>query len=66
MYILLSGSPPFDGNNDNEILLSSARGLYNVTGDPWPKISEEAKDLLSKLLCSADERLSSAQALEHI
>ncbi|CAG9312657.1 unnamed protein product [Blepharisma stoltei] len=66
MYILLSGSPPFDGNNDNEILLSSARGLYNITGDPWPKISQEAKDLLSKLLCSADERLSSAQALEHI
>ncbi|CAG9332140.1 unnamed protein product [Blepharisma stoltei] len=65
MYILLSGCPPFDGKDDNEILLNVAKGSYDISDDPWLRISAEAKDLLSKLLCSPEERLSSAQALEH-
>lgn len=32
MYILLSGSPPFNGNDDDEILKAVKRGKYSFDG----------------------------------
>ena len=50
MYILLSGKPPFDGQNNEEILRAVDRAKVSYTDSVWSKVSDEAKDLLSKML----------------
>lgn len=50
MYILLSGSPPFDGDQDADILRAVKKGQYSFTAPVWKQISVDAKNLLKKLL----------------
>ena len=58
MYILCSGSPPFyvTPTPDNTKTISIGMkhriksGLYNLTGNGWTNVSEEAKDLIKKML----------------
>mmetsp|Transcript_21499 Transcript_21499/g.38283 ORF Transcript_21499/g.38283 Transcript_21499/m.38283 type:complete len:476 (-) Transcript_21499:316-1743(-) len=50
LYILLSGVPPFWGNTEQEIFDSVLRGKPEFESDPWPKISEPAKNLVRKML----------------
>lgn len=50
MYIMLSGRPPFGGKNNNEILNNVLHGSYDFKHQNWENISDEAKDLISKLL----------------
>jgi hypothetical protein len=35
LYILLSGKPPFDGDNDDEITEQVKIGEYSLTGGVW-------------------------------
>ena len=66
MYILLAGRPPFDGNDDDEILENVKTGVYDKTGYPFPLLSAHSKDLLFKLLeYDPKKRLNAVQALEH-
>lgn len=51
MYILLSGKPPFDGINNDEILRNVTAGKVSFNDPLWQLISLEGKDFLSKLLC---------------
>lgn len=39
LYILLSGKPPFDGDNDEEITEQVKIGNVNLKGDVWNEIS---------------------------
>lgn len=51
LYILLSGVPPFWGDTEQEIfdsILSS--GEPDFSTDPWPNISEDAKDCVRCML----------------
>ena len=65
-YILLTGRPPFDGNDDEEILKNVEKGVYDKTSYPFPSLSNLAKDLINKLLqYDAKKRISAAEALEH-
>merc|ERR1719281_1696205 len=66
LYILLSGSPPFYGGGDDEIIKNVQRGVYYLEEDPWPDVSGSAKDLIAKLLVKAlDKRLTANDALLH-
>ena len=66
MYILLSGSPPFYGVNEQEILKSVQTGKFEFRSKIWNKISYSAKDLLCKLLeVNIEKRYSAEQALNH-
>lgn len=47
---MLSGRPPFDGNDDREIVKSVKSGKYTLTGPEWKNISKEALDLIKKML----------------
>ena len=49
LYILLTGRPPFDGNDDEEILKNVEIGVYDKTSYPFPSLSSYAKDLINKL-----------------
>lgn len=65
MYILLTGRPPF-GGDDDEIIEKIKKGKYDLSCDPWPKISKEAKDLIRHMLeMSAVSRISAQKALLH-
>jgi calcium-dependent protein kinase len=66
MYMLISGVPPFDGNNDEEIFKSISTKEINFPSKYFEKISNEAKDLLMNLLCrDVEKRISTQEALEH-
>jgi calcium-dependent protein kinase len=66
LYILLSGRPPFDGNDDREIVKNVKRGEYSVNIPEFKKISEEAKDFIRKMLTyDPSQRISAEEALNH-
>ena len=65
LYIMLCGYPPFDGDTEHEILLSVQSGQYDFEDDVWDNVSDEAKDLIQKMLVPENERLSPKEALEH-
>lgn len=50
LYILLSGLPPFWGDNEEEIFKMILRAELDLSSEAWTSISEPAKDLLRKLL----------------
>ena len=64
LYILLCGSPPFYGKNEKEIFSKILSGNFSFRHKIWNKISEEAKDLVNKLLeINPEKRLSAKEAL---
>jgi len=56
LYILLSGKPPFDGHNDDEILSKVSVGKIDLVGSMWMRVSDEAKELVKKLLLKDPEK----------
>lgn len=59
LYILLCGYPPFYGKTDKSIMKKVLKGKYSFEGYEWDIISEDAKDLISKMLViNPDERVS--------
>jgi calcium-dependent protein kinase len=65
LYILLCGYPPFYGDDDKEILEMVQRGKFDFDGEEWDDISKDAKDLIKKLICKPEKRLTAQEALEH-
>ena len=66
MYILLTGRPPFNGINEEEIMKKIKDGVYDMSRYPWGIISEDAKDLIKGLLqVNPKKRFTAKQALEH-
>ena len=65
LYILLCGYPPFYGDDDNEILSMVMKGKFDFEGEEWDEISKEAKDLIKKLICKPEKRLTAQEALQH-
>ncbi|KAL4341683.1 hypothetical protein GQ457_08G011550 [Hibiscus cannabinus] len=49
-YILLSGVPPFWGETEQDIFNEVLNGELDFSSDPWPNISESAKELVTKML----------------
>ena len=66
MYILLTGRPPFNGSNEEEIMKKIVVGQYEMSRYPWGIVSDEAKDLIKGLLeINPNKRLSALDALNH-
>ena len=66
LYILLCGFPPFY-DEDNSILFNAIRkGEYDFPSPYWDSVTEEAKDLVTKLLVVDPAlRLTAQQTLNH-
>ena len=65
MYILLSGKPPF-GGEDDEILEKIKKGKYDTKDSVWTNVSTEAKDLIKHMLdMNTLSRISAQKALSH-
>ena len=66
MFILLSGTPPFNGKSDEEIMKNVLKGKFEFKNQKWTGISDEAKDLIEQMLIlDPDERISAGEALDH-
>ncbi|XP_020579674.1 calcium-dependent protein kinase 17-like [Phalaenopsis equestris] len=66
VYILLSGVPPFWDETERGIFEQVLRGELDFVSDPWPGISESAKDLIRKMLVrDSKQRLTAHQVLCH-
>jgi len=66
MYILLTGCPPFDGRNDEEILKHVKTGNVDYNIEQLRHISSQAKSLLKKMLTyDSNNRITAQMALEH-
>ncbi|KAL0015912.1 hypothetical protein SO802_002981 [Lithocarpus litseifolius] len=66
LYILLSGVPPFWGENEQGIFDAILRGHIDFSSDPWPSVSSSAKDLVKRMLrADPKERLSAVEVLNH-
>lgn len=66
LFILLVGHPPFYGKNDDETYLLVKKGELKFPTDKWARISEEAKDLVSKMLVVDPKiRISAVEAYGH-
>jgi len=50
LYILLSGMPPFNGDDDEAIMESVKKGVLSFDSDEWRSVSLEAKRLIIKML----------------
>ena len=65
LYVLLSGEPPFNGPSDGVIYSKIRQFKFAFPEKKWNSISNEAKDLLSKMLVPEAERLSASQVMNH-
>jgi calcium-dependent protein kinase len=66
MYTLLSGYPPFNGRNDQEVLAKVRRGTFAFPQSDWKHISSDARNLVSHLLrFRPQERCTAQRALNH-
>jgi calcium-dependent protein kinase len=66
MYILLTGEPPFEGNNESEIFYNILNNEIDLNIPKLKNVSENCKDLIKKLLeKDATKRLRASDALKH-
>uniref|UniRef100_A0A7N0TPN1 non-specific serine/threonine protein kinase n=1 Tax=Kalanchoe fedtschenkoi TaxID=63787 RepID=A0A7N0TPN1_KALFE len=66
LYILLSGVPPFWAESEQGIFEEVLHGKLDFSSDPWPSISESAKDLVRRMLVrDPKRRLTAYEVLCH-
>ncbi|XP_058090877.1 calcium-dependent protein kinase 29-like isoform X2 [Magnolia sinica] len=64
LYILLSGVPPFWAETEKGIFDAILKGEIDFKSEPWPSISDVAKDLIRKMLTpDPRQRITAAQVL---
>ncbi|GAV57294.1 Pkinase domain-containing protein/EF_hand_5 domain-containing protein [Cephalotus follicularis] len=66
LYILLCGVPPFWAETEQGVAQAIIRSVIDFKRDPWPKVSENAKELVKKMLNpDPKQRLTAQQVLDH-
>eukprot|EP00571_Detonula_confervacea_P015017 CAMPEP_0172308852 /NCGR_PEP_ID=MMETSP1058-20130122/9325_1 /TAXON_ID=83371 /ORGANISM="Detonula confervacea, Strain CCMP 353" /LENGTH=339 /DNA_ID=CAMNT_0013021367 /DNA_START=59 /DNA_END=1078 /DNA_ORIENTATION=+ len=65
LYILLGGYPPFIDDNQRKLFRKIRKGEYEFHEEYWGPVSEDAKNLISNLLCvKPNDRLTAREALQ--
>ena len=66
LFLLLSGSPPFTGRNEQEIFNKIQQGVFRFSSRNWKNVSPEGKDLVKKMLTKdVTGRINAKQAWSH-
>lgn len=67
MFIFLCGYPPFTGPSDIEVLRQVRRGQFEFKREHWSHISEDARNLVSRLLSvTPGDRPTAEEALHNV
>lgn len=62
---MLYGYLPFQSNYIEEIQEMTLSCNISLRNNHWSNVSEEAKDLILKILTPAQDRITTKQAIEH-
>ncbi|KAK1281621.1 Calcium-dependent protein kinase 32 [Acorus calamus] len=66
LYILLCGVPPFWAETEQGVAQAIIRSVIDFKRDPWPKVSDKAKDLVKRMLDpDPRRRLTAQEVLDH-
>ncbi|WOH06493.1 hypothetical protein DCAR_0625921 [Daucus carota subsp. sativus] len=66
LYILLCGVPPFWAETEQGVAQAIIRSVVDFKRDPWPKVSDSAKDLVRRMLNpDPKKRLTAQEVLDH-
>ncbi|KAL9250008.1 Calcium-dependent protein kinase 8-like protein [Drosera capensis] len=66
LYILLCGVPPFWAESEQGVAQAIIRSVIDFKRDPWPNASDNAKDLVRRMLDpDPKRRLTAQEVLEH-
>ncbi|GAB4835229.1 Calcium-dependent protein kinase 8 [Ancistrocladus abbreviatus] len=66
LYILLCGVPPFWAETEQGVAHAIIRSVIDFKRDPWPKVSDNAKDLVKRMLSpDPKRRLTAQEVLDH-
>lgn len=66
LFLILCGKLPFDGANHDDIINATIKAEIRVSPSVWNALSEEARDIIKKLLQKdSKERISARAALRH-
>ncbi|GLC50210.1 hypothetical protein PLESTB_000354500 [Pleodorina starrii] len=63
LYILLCGYPPFHGDNEKKIFEAVVGKTVDFSSEPWPNISDAAKDCVRRMLVRDPKRRATAQQI---
>ena len=64
IYCLLCGKMPFTGHRSLDLFKNILSGHFSFDDDAWQQVSDDAKDLICKLLVvDQDKRYTASQAL---
>eukprot|EP00931_Biecheleriopsis_adriatica_P053574 TRINITY_DN31384_c0_g1_i1.p1 TRINITY_DN31384_c0_g1~~TRINITY_DN31384_c0_g1_i1.p1 ORF type:complete len:556 (+),score=115.25 TRINITY_DN31384_c0_g1_i1:230-1669(+) len=67
LYIFLSGAPPFDSEDNEEILQMAANGKVDFSDDAWSDVSGAAKHLIMRMMKKdVGERCSARDVLDSV
>jgi len=65
-YYMLTGQPPFFSDNYRDTLKQITNYKFDTQSERWQKLSEEAKDLILRLMAfRTEDRISADSALKH-
>ncbi|RAL47635.1 hypothetical protein DM860_011373 [Cuscuta australis] len=66
IYILICGAPPFWAETEQGVALAILRGVIDFKREPWPHVSEGARNLVRQMLePDPRKRLTAQQVLDH-
>ncbi|XP_047980288.1 calcium-dependent protein kinase 8-like [Salvia hispanica] len=66
LYILLCGVPPFWAESEQGVAQAIIRSVVEFKRDPWPRVSNSAKELVKRMLNpDPAQRLTAQQVLDH-
>ena len=66
VYLLLSGNLPFMGRSQKELFRKIVAGKFDYDDTEWTAISDEAKDLVNRLLVlDPSKRITATDAVRH-
>ena len=64
LYILLCGYPCFNGETDEQIYRQIRKKKFDFPSPEWDNISDDAKNLIKKMLIDAVDRISAEEVLK--
>merc|ERR1719375_3022635 len=63
LCILLSGTPPFDGDDDAQIQQKVQQGRVDFSGSQWHDISQNAQDIIAAMFTLDQNQRPNAESL---